>query len=109
MSLRTEKVESLVKQIVAQQLPELMGPDSARLTITGVDVSPDLRNATVWVGVFADVDRQKAEFDKVVALQKDFQRAVAKGLTIKFVPRLTFRHDTGGEYAEGITKLLRDL
>ncbi len=109
MSQRTKKVESLVQQLIAQKLPELLGPDAARLTITGVDVTPDLKQAIVWVGVLADSESQKTEFAKVLEVKADIQRAVASGMTTKFVPRLEFRPDAGGEYAEYISKLLSDI
>lgn len=110
MSQRTQKVESLVQQIVAQQLPEILGPDAARLTITGVDVSPDLRHAIVWVGVLAGSDAElKAELEKLLTVRREFQRAVASNMTTKYVPHLEFRPDAGGEYAEYISKLLRDI
>lgn len=109
-SQRVLKVESVVRQIVAGQFPELLGPAAGRLTITGVDVSPDLRQAIIWIGVLADTEsQQQAEFQKVLDMAKDFQRAVAKGMTTKFVPRLEFRPDKGGEYAEYISKLMHDI
>ena len=110
MSNRMLKVESLVQQIVAQQMPELLGPAAGRLTITGVDVTPDLRQANVWVGVLAEsAEAKQIEFDKLNEVKHDFQQAVAKGMTTKFVPHLHFKLDAGGEYAEYISKLLKGI
>jgi ribosome-binding factor A len=108
MSERLRKVESLIQQLVAAELTQV--PDAARLTVTQVQVSPDLRNATVWVGILADDDVLATKlFDAATAHRPALQEAVARNLTTKFVPRLTLERDTGGQYAQAITKLIRGL
>lgn len=110
MSKRIEKVESLVRQIVAGQMTELLGPAAGCLTITGVDVAPDLHNAIIWVGVLADTPiEQQVEFDNLLESKAGFQSAVAKNMTTKFVPRLHFKLDAGGQYADHIAKLLKNI
>jgi ribosome-binding factor A len=108
MSQRTEKVESIVQQTVAIEIVNLMGQDAARITVTSVDVSPDLRHATIWLGILGDSRLQKQLFDRVVGGAGDLQRAVYSKMTTKFVPYLEFKIDTGGEYAAGIDKLLKN-
>src|SRR4051794_5020566 len=103
MSQRTNRVESLIHQIVAAELTRL--PAAARLTVTGVQVSPDLRQATVWVGALANSSEQaESLFESAEENRDDIQAAVAKRLTTKFIPRLTLRRDTGGEYADHINR-----
>lgn len=110
MSQRIAKVESLVQQVVASSLPELLETEAARVTITGVDVSPDLRNATVWVGMLVDDEAAQQElFAKVESARAEVQRRLAGTITTKFVPKLFFKLDTGGKYAEYITRLLNNL
>lgn len=110
MSQRIAKVESLVRQVVATGLPELLEADAARITVTGVDVAPDLRNATVWIGVIADDETAQVQlFGRVEGLAGVLQRRVAKIITTKFVPHLAFKLDTGGRYAEHINRLLSTL
>lgn len=107
MSQRTERVESIVRAAVATELVELLGQDAARLTVTGVDVSPDLRHALVWLGVFGNESLQESLLKRVCGAAGDLQRVVARQLTTKFVPRLEFRLDTGGAYAAEIGRLLK--
>jgi ribosome-binding factor A len=108
MSERQRKVESLIHQLVAAEFTQL--PDAARLTVTKVQVAPDLRNATIWIGVLADTETVAAHLFGVAAdYRPALQAAVARGLTTKFVPRLTLERDSGGEYAQHITKLIRGL
>jgi ribosome-binding factor A len=104
MSQRVAKVESLIQQVVAGSLPELLEADAARATVTRVDAAPDLRNATVWIGLLGDGEL----WDKVVELTAELQRRVAARTTMKFAPRLHLRQDTGGAYAAEIERLLRE-
>lgn len=110
MSQRTLKVERLVQQTVASHLVGLLPkPLAPTVTITAVEVSPDLRQATVWVGVLADSDRAETILKELNAVKSELQRAVAATMTTKFVPRLHFRLDTGGAYAQAIDKVIREL
>ncbi len=110
MSQRTEKVESLVQQVAASGLLMLLEKDGVKVSVTRVDVSPDLRNANVWLGIlsFSEEDREQI-FQQTLAVRSQIQHQLARKITTKFVPRLTFKSDTGGEYAEHISKLLKGL
>jgi ribosome-binding factor A len=108
---RVQKIESLIQQVVATQIPGLIGRDSARVTVTGVDAAPDLRNATVWLGVLGtnrDPDGEKL-YAAVVAEKSSLQSSLARTLTTKFVPHLTLKQDTGGAYAEHITRIMQQM
>lgn len=107
MSQRTNKVSSVIQQVVASELAQL--PNSAYLTVTKVAVSPDLRAATILVGVLADSKAAQGAFQAAEEARDQLQAAVAKRLTTKFVPKLTIQRDLGGEYAEHITKVIRGL
>lgn len=113
MSQRTQKVAQVVRQAVAAELAQL--PAGAYLTITNVDVTPDLRGCTIWVGVSAPHGQDpEALFQQALGktageLRRRLQRLVAARLTTKFVPRLSFRYDTGGAYADRIGRLLDNL
>lgn len=106
MSQRTQKVASLVHHLVAAELMrELASPE---LTVTGVDVAPDLRHATVWLGVAADPESTQALINRAQAIRPQLQQAVSGGLSTKFVPRLELKHDTTGQHADHIQRLIND-
>lgn len=108
MSQRTDKVASLIQQMVATELRGLLG--APELSVTAVDVSPDLRQATVWLSVVtSDQTRAVELFKQVEAERGPIQAAVAKQMTTKFVPRIQFRHDTSGQYAEHIARIMNEL
>ena len=108
MSQRTRKASSLIQHIVAGQLPQLVG--NPGITVTGVTVSPDMRQATVWVSVLA-VGKITPEqgYKQIESSKAALQSAVAEQMATKFAPRLHLKLDTGGEYAAHITTLINGI
>jgi ribosome-binding factor A len=109
MSQRVAKVESLIQQVVAMAIIQELGQAAAKITVTRVDASPDLRNASVWVGLLGSDKDQDALMAKLVDRRGEIQAALGRHLVTKFVPHLHFRRDTGGAYAAEIDRLLKQL
>ena len=109
MSQRVAKVESLVQQVVAKALVELLDRDAASVTVTRVDAAPDLRSAVVWIGLLGDSAAQDELWGRIESERRELQAALGAQMTTKFVPRLTLKRDTGGEYAAEIERLLRKI
>lgn len=109
MTQRTRKVASLIQQVVAAELQErLRAPE---VSVTSVDVSPDLRHALVWLGIIETEKGQSAPelFKQAEAIRPQLQDVVAKRLTSKFVPKISLRQDSSGEYAQHIGRLMNNL
>lgn len=109
MSQRVGKVESVIQSVVAPALLELLERDAAQVTVTRVDVAPDLHNATVWVGLLGSEPEQKRLWDRIGHLRGDVQHRLGQAMTTKYVPQIHLKQDTGGAYAEEIDRLLRNL
>lgn len=103
---RVYQVEEVVRRTVAAQIPQELPDLAPSVTITRMDVSPDLRHATAWVGVVGDIDGEKA-VQRLQGLVGAFQTAIAKALATKFTPRLHFKLDTNAQYASEIDQLLK--
>jgi ribosome-binding factor A len=78
---------------------------AASITVTEVQVSPDLKNATAFV-----IPLGGLEMDRVVAAlnraQGYFRRELGRALALRFVPRIRFSADTSFEYSSRIDALL---
>lgn len=109
MSQRVAKVESVIQSVVATALVRVLERDAAGVTVTRVDAAPDLRNATVWIGLLGSPAEQDRLWTQVERERTELQSALSDHMTTKFVPRLHFKRDTGGQYAEEIEHLLRGL
>jgi ribosome-binding factor A len=109
MSQRVAKVESVVQQVVATALIELLERNAAAVTVTRVDAAPDLRNANVWIGLLGPERGQDNLWRSVIDVRQQVQERLSAQMTTKFVPILHFKRDTGGAYAEEIDKLLKGI
>ena len=109
MTQRVAKVESLIQQVVATALVQVLDADAAAVTVTRVDAAPDLRSAVVWIGLLGDPARQDELWAHIERERHELQSALGAHMTTKFVPRLHFKRDTGGEYAAEIDRLLRKI
>jgi ribosome-binding factor A len=109
VSQRVAKVESLIQQVVATALIQQLDRDAAGVTVTRVDAAPDMRNATVWIGLLGKPVEQDRLWKRIEYVRPELQAALGGHMQTKFVPRLHFKRDTGGEYAADIERLLRGI
>jgi ribosome-binding factor A len=92
VSERVAKVESLIQQVAASSLSSALEVRAAAVTVTRVDAAPDLRNATIWIGLIPITGTNEDElWERIVHLVPVVQAALAGRLTMKFVPRLHWR------------------
>lgn len=110
-SVRVLKVGERVRHILSELLARQEVHDdvlTARsVSVTEVRMSPDLRNAAVYVKPLLGEE----EVVVIKALRTNtayFQREVAKRLGLKFAPKLTFRGDESFDEAARIERLLND-
>jgi ribosome-binding factor A len=110
MSRRTERVEDLLRAEISDLiLREIQDPRVRLATVSSVNVSPDLRHATVSVSVLGE-DESREETVKALHHARGFIRSqLAHRLRLRVVPDLTFQLDRGAEYSQRITDLLEKL
>ena len=78
------------------------------VTITYVDLSPDLRNAVVYFIPFGG--EKKDECLKFFRLQTHFfKNLLAKKMKLRYIPEILFKIDTSFEYSEKIEHLLDNV
>jgi ribosome-binding factor A len=110
-SVRVLKVGERVRHVLSELLTRQEVHDDTlsahSVSVTEVRMTPDLRNATVFVKPLLGADEEAV----VKALRQNtafFQREVAQRLGLKFAPKLKFRGDESFDEAERIEKLLSD-
>lgn len=118
MSRRSERVGEQVRAELARLLREEVGdPRIGLVTLTGVDVAPDLRSARVyWSVVDARAGDAEAEAEGVEATARGLARAarflrrrLAESLPLRRVPELRFRHDPSLALGSRSLALLREI
>lgn len=109
-SQRQVRVENLVRQEVSNAISrDLRDFLPTPVSVVGVDVSKDLRYATVY---FSCVDQQ-ADIDEVLYTLKEaaphLNKQLGRVIHTKYTPRLRFRHDDTQDYAHDINTLLNNI
>ena len=107
---RVRRVSELVRRQVSQFiLRELADEGLGILSVTAVDMSRDLQQATVFVSPLArgpDIDSILITLEEnVPAVRRD----LAQSLHLRRVPHLTFRYDESVERGRRLTKMIDEL
>lgn len=109
MSLRIARVNELVLREIATYLSTRYRSETVRWTITSVEVSQDLRNATVAYSVFGEeIDAREA----IVFFRKhagEIRKVVSKNVILKYSPKLHFVRDFGIERGNRVMEIMDEL
>jgi ribosome-binding factor A len=109
-SQRQLRVGEEIRHLLAELLErsDMRDPDlrDARITVTSVDVSPDLRNATAFIMPLGGQDK-----DRLLAAMKRaapwFRARVGEKAGLRSAPEIRFQLDTTFDEADKIGSLLR--
>jgi ribosome-binding factor A len=105
---RSQRVSDLLREEIADIIIyRLKDPRIGFITVTGVDVTDDIKIARVYVSVFHDEERKTTL--EILNSAKSFIRSeLSKRLRMKFIPSIEFKLDTSIEYGNRIEKLLKE-
>ena len=111
MSRRTERVSDLIRDELSELLlREVRDPRlDALISITRVEVSPDLYNARVFVSVMAAPAQQQEALKALNAAASFFHRELKGRIEMRRIPFLTFRLDTSIEEGAAILARLDEV
>lgn len=88
---------------------KLKDPRIGFVTVTGVEVTGDLQQATVFISVFGD-DEQKEQTLRGLAKASGFIRTeIGKRIRLRKTPEISFKFDESIEYGSRIETLLTDI
>jgi ribosome-binding factor A len=109
-STRQEKVRELLRSAISEIiLREMKDPRLGFITITDAEVSPDLRNAKVFVSILGD-QAQKDQGMKALRSASRFIRSeFAKRANMKVTPEIVFMEDKALERGSRIFELLEKM
>ncbi len=82
----------------------------AMFTITEVDISPDIKNAKVYVSIYAqNEDKKKQAFDKIKNASNEIRKHLSQVMSTRTVPTLRFIEDGSSSYGEKIDRILSTI
>ena len=109
MAGRMRRVNESLRQVLSEALLDLKDPRIGFVTVTGVDTSPDLRQATVYVSVLGGQKKRNASMTGLDAAHGVLQARIARELHLKRTPTLTFAYDHAVEHGVRMSTLIDEL
>ncbi len=106
---RMHKVNELLREVIADAVAELKDPRIGFTTITGVETSPDLRQAVVYYSVLGSEEEEQATAAALESSAARIQHVVGAETRLKFTPKLRFAVDPSIRTGDRIERILRDL
>jgi ribosome-binding factor A len=105
---RMERVNSIIRNVLAEEVEELKDPRLGLVTITGVETHPNLRDATVFFSTL-DFDAAPLARAALESAAPRLRRILGSKVRLKYTPALHFQVDSGVVGGTRIDSLLRDL
>jgi len=85
-----------VRELLKREIGTLISQDysfNALVTVNDVDVTPDLRNGHVFIGVIGS-DQEKTKVVNTLNKERGMiQKKISKRVVMKFTPKLHFKSD----------------
>lgn len=105
---RPARVADTIKsELAVLVLQEMRDPRVSGVTISKVDVTRDLRTAIVY---FSCADSQIEKAAEGLASAQGFMRSyLAKQLSLRYMPKLVFKHDLTVSRHEEMNKLFKEI
>ena len=109
MTERMRRVNEAIKEVLAAAVQELHDPRIGFVTVTGVETSPDLRHAVVFVSVLGSEQKRTRSLLGLEAAHGVLQARLAREVRMKRTPQLTFEYDPTVERGVRMAKLIDEL
>ena len=103
------RVNESVRAVVAEAVGDLKDPRIGMVTVTGVRVTPDLGEATVYVSVLGTEKRRRATLAGLESARGVLQARINRELSLRKTPTLSFAYDDAVERGVRMTKLIDEL
>lgn len=106
---RMRRVNESLREVLSESMGALKDPRIGFVTITGVETSPDLRHAKVFVSVLGSERKREATLTGLNSSHGVLQAAIGKELRLKRTPQLTFEYDPTVERGVRLSALIDEL
>jgi len=109
-SRRQLKAAEAVREVVSMAiLTQVRDPRVQGVTVTSVEMAPDMRNATVHVSVMGSPAKQQLALRGLASCAGFLQSQIAERIDTRYVPRLAFTLDQGVQHSIEIARVLGEV
>jgi ribosome-binding factor A len=109
-STRLQRIQQLLIEEVSDIIRrEVKDPRIGFVTITGADVSPDLRHARVYVSILGSQEQQADTLKGLQSAARFIRREFGTRADLRVTPEIEFRIDSGIAHGARIFDLLEQV
>jgi ribosome-binding factor A len=109
-SRRVLKAAEAIREVVSMAiLTDLRDPRIEGVTVTFVEVSPDMRQAKVHVSIMGDESQQRLCLHGLRSSAGYLQSKISDRIDTRYTPRLQFHLDQGVKKSLAISQMLQEL
>lgn len=110
MSQRCQRVgEQIHKEVSTMLTYGLKDPRVGFVTITGVEVTPDLGMARIYYTVMGDEESRRQTGEGLKSSTSYVRKQLSRLLHLRHTPDILFVYDESFDYGQRIESLLRDV
>ncbi|HEX6263129.1 MAG TPA: 30S ribosome-binding factor RbfA [Actinomycetota bacterium] len=106
---RPERVAEEFRKVLAEEVQRLKDPRVGFITITGVDVTHDLRRAVVYYTVLGEERDRRATAAGLRSAAPRLRAELGRQIRLKFLPELRFEEDQAVAEGDRVDELLRRI
>lgn len=104
------KAAEAIREVVSMAiLTELRDPRVKNVTVLGVEVSPDMREAKVAVSIMGNENQQRTTLKGLQNASGFLQTKIAERIDTRYTPRLTFVVDEGVKKSVAVQQILEQI
>jgi ribosome-binding factor A len=109
-SRRVLKAAEAIREVVSMAiLTEVRDPRVKNVTVTLVEVAPDMKSAKVHVSVMGDEKQQRLSLAGLQNSAGFLQKRIADEIDMRYTPRLTFERDKGVKNSLEVARILSEV
>jgi ribosome-binding factor A len=106
---RMRRVNESIREVLSEAVGTLQDPRIGFVTVTGVETSPDLRQARVFVSVLGSERKRDLTLAGLASAHGVLQARLAAELRMKRTPQLAFEYDPTVEHGVRMSQLIDEL
>ena len=109
-SPRIARLRELFKEETSTILQrDMKDPRIGFVSVTDVELSPDLRHARIFVSVYGDAEAKARTMEGLRSAEGFVRTELARRIRLRYTPEVTFRIDESIEQGDRVNRLLRQV
>lgn len=107
---RSKRVQELLLEEISKLIQfELKDPRIGFATLTGVNLTDNLKFARVFVSIIGDEAQKRDTLEGLQSARGFIRSWLGKNLNLRYIPELDFQLDETAENAQNISRLLNEI